>query len=262
MRCRYADNMAYALFAALLLPFAAQAVDVQITGAVTAPGLKQLPAHARLSDAALASPLRVDAYPLGASWQRGSLRVEQSRLKAGLMFDLDSAHQQALRDDLPTLADTIASLSDWLRPMPVTGRQVALLDPRSVEVNAAENRPVADGDTLDYPQRPITIHVVGAVEEPCELPFVPLQDARNYLDACKPSRVADGDWIFVIQPDGRVVKQGVGLWNPGHAMPLAPGAVIYVPLRETGLHKVPSDLNEELAAFLATQPISAMEGHR
>lgn len=251
-----------ALLATLILPLAAQAVDVQIKGAVTAPGLKQLAGHARLSDAALASPLRDDAYPLGASWQRPSLQVEQTRLKAGLLFDLDSARQQALRDDRAALANTLASLHDWLQPMPVTGRAVALLDPRSVEVNAVENRPVAEGDTLFYPRRPATIQVVGAVNQACVLQHVPLQNAQDYLDACKPSRLADGDWIFVIQPDGRVVKQGAGLWNRGHAMPLAPGAVIYVPLRETGLHGVSPELNQDLAAFLATQSLPAAEGDR
>lgn len=251
-----------ALLAAMVLPLAAHAVNVQITGAVTAPGLKQLPAHARLSEAALASPLSADAYPLGASWQRPSLQIEQARLKAGLLFDLDSARLQALRDDRTALADTLASLHDWLQPMPVTGRDVALLDPRSVEVNAAENRPLGEGDTLDYPRRPSTIKVVGAVKHTCVLPLVALQNAQDYLDTCKPSPLADGDWIFVIQPDGRVAKQGAGLWNRGASMPLAPGAVIYVPLRETGLHSVSPELNQALAAFLATQPLAAAEGDR
>jgi hypothetical protein len=250
------------LLALLVFPLAAHAVDIQITGAVTAPGLKQLSGHARLSDAALASPLSADAYPLGASWQRPSLQVEQSRLKAGVMFDLDSARLQALRDGRTALADTLASLHAWVQPMPVTGRQVALLDPRSVEVNAAENRPLSEGDRLFYPRRPTTIQVVGAVNQSCVLPLVPLQNAQDYLDACKPSNLADSDWIFVIQPDGRVAKQGAGLWNRGPSMPLAPGAVIYVPLRETGLHGVPPELNQELAAFLATQPLHAAEGDR
>ncbi len=250
------------LLAAMLCPLAAHAVNVQISGAVTAPGLKQLSGHARLSDAALASPLSTDAYPLGASWQRPSLQVEQARLKAGLLFDLDSARLQALRDDRTALADALASLHDWLQPMPVTGREVALLDPRSVEINATENRPIAEGDTLYYPRRPSTIKVVGAVKQACTLPLVALQNAQDYLGACKPSSLADGDWIFVIQPDGRVTKQGAGLWNRGPAMPLAPGAMIYVPLRETGLHGVSPELNQELAAFLATQPLTAAEGDR
>jgi hypothetical protein len=259
---RYVHRAAIVLLATTLSPFAAHAVDVQIDGAVMTPGLKHLPGHARLSDAALASPVRADAYPLGASWQRASLRVEQARLKAGLLFDLDDAQRRALRDVRPAWADTLASLRDWLAPMPVTGRQAALLDPRSVEINAAENWPVADGDTVHYPRRPSTIRVVGAVVHACTLSLVPLQDARNYLRACAASRWADSDWIFVIQPDGRIAKQGVGLWNRGRAMPLAPGATIYVPLREAGPQAVSSELNQELAAFLATQPIGVEEGPR
>lgn len=247
--------LATALALSLCVPALAAAVDVQVMGAVTAPGVKHLPAHARLSDAALASPLRADAYALGASWQRPSLLVDQTRLKAGLLFDLDSAHQQALRNDLPALADATASLREWIAPMPVTGRAVALLDPRAVEINAVENKPVGEGDTLLYPTRPDGIRVVGAVEHACDLPLVPLKDARDYLDRCAQSSAAEHDWIFVIQPDGRWVKQGVGAWNSGHAMPLAPGAIIVVPLHESGLHAVSPDLNQELAAFLATQPL-------
>lgn len=252
---------AAALLACLLRPPAALAVDVEVTGAVIEPGMKHLPGHARLSDAALASPLRDDAYPLGASWQRASLRVPQTRLKAGLMFELDRERRKAFHEDRTVLRDTIASLVHWLRPMPVTGRQVALLDPRAVEINAAENWPVAEGDALHFPRRPSTIRVVGAVAAACELPLVPLQNARDYLRDCKPSSVADADWIFVIQPDGRVAKQGVALWNRGQPMPLAPGAMVYVPLRESGFNAVSRDLNQELAAYLATQPLDATEGH-
>lgn len=248
-----------ALCIGLCLPVTAGAVDVAIMGAVSNPGTKHLRTRARLSDAALASPLRADAYPLGAAWERAALRVEQLRLKTGLLFDLDAALGQAQRDELPSLIDSIRTLRDWVAPMSVTGREVALLDPRAVEVTANANRLVGEGDTLHFPVRPDTVRVVGAVDRACQLPIVPLQDARIYLDACKPNRSAEGDWIFVIQPDGRVNKQGVGLWNRGNPMPLAPGATIYVPLRETGLHSVPPDINQELAAFLATQPVGTTE---
>lgn len=247
------------LFACLCLPAVASAVDVQITGAVIHPGSKSLPARSRLSDAALASSLREDAYPLGAAWQRASLHTEQLRQKAGLLFDLDAAYQQALRDDLPMQGDAVASLRHWVETMPVTGREVALLDPRAVEANAFANHLVGEGDTLYYPSRPNTVRIVGAVKHACELAHVPLQDALDYLDACKPSRVAESDWLFIIQPDGRVTRQGIGLWNRGHTMPLAPGAVVYVPLRETGRHAVPSTVNGELAAFLATQPVGTTD---
>ena len=108
------------LFACFCLPAVASAVDVQIAGAAVHPGSKSLPARSRLSDASLASSLREDAYPLGAAWQRASLHTEQLRQKAGLLFDLDAAYQQALRDDLSMQGDAIASLRHWVETMPVT----------------------------------------------------------------------------------------------------------------------------------------------
>ena len=250
------------LLAALAwLPCSAGATDVTVKGAVGAPGARQLPQHARLSDAALAAGTRADAYMLGAAWLRPSLLVEQQRLKAGLLFDLDTVRRQAIRQDRVELAELSASLGAWLQTLPATGRQVALLDGRAVEVNPAENRPVADGDTLYYPQRPATIRVVGAVSQPCELPLVALQDARQYLKACPRSHGAEADWIFVVQPDGRVFEQGVGLWNPSKPLPLAAGAVIYVPLSESKVGGIAPNLNRELAAFLATQPLAEPEMH-
>nr|WP_279237389.1 capsule biosynthesis GfcC family protein [Dyella sedimenti] len=237
-------------------------MQIQASGDVATPGAIELSEKARLSDAALAAHVQADAYMVGAAWLRPSLQVEQQRQKAGLLFDLDSVRRQALKDGQDELATLSQSLGAWLQAMPVTGRQVALLDPRAVEVTPMENRPVAEGDTLYYPTRPATIQVVGAVAQRCELPFVALRDARDYLKACPTLVVADADSIFVIQPDGRVFRQNVALWNRSAPMPLAPGAVIYVPIGEHRLHGVAPGLNNELAAFLATQPIAIPESAR
>ncbi len=254
--------------AALLLamtvvaPCASSATQVQVQGAVDHAGARDLPGNARLSDAALAAAVRSDAYALGAAWLRPSLLVEQRRAKAGMLFDLDSVRRDALQRENDGLVALVTSMIHWLDSLPVTGRQVALLDPRAVEVNAAENRPVAEGDTLYYPQRPATIRVVGAVEHACELPHVALQDAKKYLHACPLTKWADADDIYVIQPDGRVIEQGVALWNRSQPLPLAPGAMIYVPLREWSVRGLAPDLNKEVAAFLATQPIAGPENPR
>jgi hypothetical protein len=223
------------------------------------PGVISLSERGRLSDAALAARPRTDAYVLGAAWLRPSLLAEQQRLKAGLLFDLEAMHRDALEHGRADLASLSATLGAWVRTLPVTGRQVALLDPRSVEASPADNRPVAQGDALYYPRRPMTIRLVGALTRPCELPFVALQDARQYLASCTRSRSADADWIFVIQPDVRVFKQGVGLWNRTPPLPLAPGGTIYVPLRAGSVRGIAPDLNSELAAFLGTQPIAEAE---
>ncbi|WP_201314163.1 capsule biosynthesis GfcC family protein [Dyella sp. EPa41] len=244
------------------LPSRVAATQVELRGAVDTPGAIQLPHKARLSDAALAAHVQTDAYMAGAAWLRPSLVVEQQRAKAGLLFDLDSLRKQALKDERDELAQLAGDLSRWLGAMPATGRQVALLDPRAVEVNAPENRLIGEGDTLYYPRRPSTIHVAGAVAQACDLPLVAMQDARKYLGGCVLSPLADADWLYVIQPDGRVFRQGIGLWNRSAPMSLAPGATLYVPIREHLVRGTAPDLNNELSAFLATQLLTEPEAHR
>lgn len=228
-------------------------LHVRLSGAVAHAGTITLDGHPRLSDAALAAQPLPSAYLLGAAWLRPSLRRHQLRLKAGVLFDLTSLQQRARRQDHPALAALAGSLHDWIAPMPVRGRELALLDPRVVEVDASANLPLRDGDRLYYPWRPRSIRVVGAVRHPCTLPLVPLQDARRYLAACPSSAQADLDTIYVIEPDGRVFVQGIALWNRGAARFLAPGAVIYVPLRPRSIAPIDPGLNHDLAAFLATQ---------
>lgn len=230
------------------------AVQVQASGAVTHAGHHELSDPARLSDAALAAQPLPQAYLLGAAWLRPSLLVAQQRLKAGVLFDLASLQRQAHAAGKQELATTAGAMAGWITTLPVTGRQSpALLDPRAVEVNAPENHPLATGDHLYYPLRPTTIRVVGAVQHACTLPLVPLQDARLYLAACASSGAADLDSIYVIEPDGRVFVQGIALWNRGEPRALAPGAVIYVPLRARAARAVDATLNDDIATLLATQ---------
>ncbi|WP_114238901.1 capsule biosynthesis GfcC family protein [Dyella sp. C9] len=231
------------------------ATQVEVRGAVDAAGTRQLAARARLSDAALAAHVHLDAYFMGAAWLRPSLVVAQERQKAGLLFDLDSLQRQATKEERDDLAQLASTLSSWVKSMPATGRQVALLDPRALEVKASENWPVAEGDTLYYPRRPDTIHIVGAVARTCTVAHVALQDARSYLRDCPASRYADADWIFVVEPDGRVFRQGIAPWNRSAPLPLAPGSTIVVPISEHRVSSVAPDLNTELADFLATQPL-------
>jgi hypothetical protein len=239
---------------------AASAVQVQASGAVAHAGNHELHDPARLSDAALAAQPLPQAYLLGAAWLRPSLLATQQRLKAGVLFDLASLQRHARADGRQELTSVTGAMAKWITTLPVTGRRApALLDPRAVEVNAPENHPLAAGDQLYYPLRPATIRVVGAVQQPCTLPLVPLQDARRYLAACASSEAADPDSIYVIEPDGRVLVQGIALWNRSAPQALAPGAVIYVPLRERAVRAVDARLNADIAAFLATQLLPGVE---
>lgn len=233
-------------------------IQVQVDGAVTQPSMLTLQGHARLSDAAIAARPLPDAYMLGAALLRPSLQTAQQRLKAGVLFDLDSLQHRAGNQGTE-LAALAQQLHQWISAMPVTGREPALLDPRVVEVIDSENRPLADGDRLYYPLRPDTVRVVGALQHACTLALVPLQDARKYLTACPRANAADSNIIYVIEPDGRVFVQGAALWNLSLPRTLAPGSIVYVPLRAAAIKPVDASLNSDIASFLATQTLPGAE---
>ena len=230
-------------------------IEVHVAGAVAHPGTLTLPDSARLSDAALGAGVRPDAYLLGAAWLRPSRMRNQIALKAGILYDLGALERAALGDGDAALVRTVRDLHAWIAKLPVTGREAALLAPRVVEATAAANLPIAAGDTLFYPLRPGGVRVVGAVQAGCTLPLRALQSARAYVDHCALAAGADRDWVWVIQPDGRSYRQGVALWNLSGALPLAPGAVIYVPLARHVADRIDPALNHDVAAFLATQTL-------
>jgi hypothetical protein len=195
------------------------------------------------------------AYLLGAAWLHTPLRNAQERLKLGVLFDLATVRSNALQDDETELAALAARLSEKVQSMPVTGRRVAQLDPVRVELNRGENPYLSNGDVLLYPPRPTTVRVVGAVLGECELAYQPLQPAISYLKSCPRDSGADADLLFIIQPDGRVFQEGIALWNETKSVPPAPGARLYVPVRSSAKGDPTPDLNTELAAFIATQPL-------
>jgi hypothetical protein len=244
------------LACALLFPAmgAAQPVTVRVDGAVAHAGTQHLPDGARVTDALDAAQVSPDAYALGAAWLRPQLRTAQTRLKAAALYDVGLLLAQARLDGRTDLAATAATLLQRLRAMPVTGRQVAaLLDPRLLDISD-RNHLLAEGDRIVYPPRPTRIRVWGAVHAPCALPLVPLQDARLYLRACPLAASASPDWLYVIQPDGTIQHRGIALWNRDPPQALAPGAVLYVPVRADAWPEPVRDAaNDDIARFLATQ---------
>ncbi len=245
-----------ALLLALALPEAhAQTVRASVEGAVAVPGARTFAADARLADAVLGAKPTELAYPLGAAFMRRDQVTAQTRLKAGLLHDLDLLADRASAD--AELSEAASRLRAWLAGRAATGRIVVQLEPRRLELDLSANGLLADDDRFIYPLRPTTIAVVGAVVQDCTLAHVPLQDVTAYLPACARSRAADRDQVYVVQPDGHVEAVGVAAWNRGPPRALAPGATVYVPLAERAVGKVDPDFNREFASFIATQPLPA-----
>lgn len=230
-------------------------LQVQIEGAVEQPGTYRVAPGGRISTAVVAAQPNERAYPLGAAWLRREQIQAQTRLKAGLLYDLQALQSQAkVKADTGT---TAAALQTWLEPLQVTGRVAHQLEPRALEVSPDANLPLAEGDRIIYPLRPTSVRVVGAVAQLCELPHVALADARQYLQQCPLRSSASKDDLYVIQPDGHVEKLGIALWNRSAPYALAPGAVIYVPIAEHLLDELDPEFNAQFARFIATQVLPA-----
>jgi hypothetical protein len=229
---------------------------VTVSGQVLHTGPVSLEHNARLLDVMTAAQPDAQGYWLGAAWLHRPLLERQTRLKAGVLFDLDTLRQAALAAGHESRAHQAARLYQQVLALPVTGRQVAVLDPVAVEVGFAPNPLVSDGDQLIYPARPEGVRILGAVAEPCTLTFQPLRQARDYLDGCRPVADADPDYLWLIQPDGHVTRLGIAPWNREEGPAPAPGSTLLVPVRNDDLDPPTPELNQQLAEFLATQPLA------
>ena len=83
-----------------------------------------------------------------------------------------------------------------------------------------------------------------------------MRAARDYLDECPAVAGADLDYVWLIQPDGQVTRLGIAPWNRETAAAPAPGSTLLVPLRSDDLEPPTPELNQQLAEFLATQPLA------
>jgi len=227
-----------------------------VSGEVRNPGPIPLAPEARLLDVITASQPDAQGYWLGAAWLRQPLLAQQARLKAGVLFDLQTLQRAALAAGREGRAHAATRLYQQVQALPVTGRQRAMLDPVAVEVGFAPNPLVSEGDRLVYPPRPHSVRVVGAVAAACTLAFQPMQRPLDYLHACPALAEADRDYLWLIQPDGHVTRLGIAAWNREEGTPPAPGSTLLVPIRSDDLDPLTPELNQQLAEFLATQPLA------
>ena len=241
------------LSASLMLVASVSQAAVTVSGDVANPGPVALPAGGRLLDVISEAVPNAEGYWLAGGLLRQSLIEAQTRLKVGVLFDLDVLQRMSMLFDRPSRAALAQRIAEEVRQMPVTGRQIADLDPVALEVGFARNIRLDDGDRLIYPKRVDEVQVLGAVEEPCHLPYQPLQEAREYLQGCSILSDAEADYLWLIQPNGVSRRVGIAHWNreSGH-FPVA-GSKILVPVKNDDLDPPLPELNQQLAEFIATQ---------
>lgn len=241
----------------LLLSYAALTqAAITVTGDVSKSGSYPYADGMRLQDAMNLAVPNAQSYWLAAAWLHQPLLEQQVRLKVGVLFDLKMLQRGSLLNNNEDLAALAKRLIDEVEPLPVTGRKIAQLDPVSVEVGFARNFELSDGDQLIYPIRPNTVSVVGAVKERCTLPYKAMQEVRDYLDNCPRLAQAEADYLWLINPDGSYQRVAIAAWNRQDGVYAAAGSTIFVPVLNDNSDLPTPDLNEQLAQFLATQPLA------
>lgn len=230
--------------------------DITVSGDVRNPGSLTFTPHMRLLDAVTQARPNPESYWLAAAWLNQHLLEQQTRLKAGVLFDLQMLKRGALLNDNDALANVAERIYQDINRLPVTGRKVTVLDPIALEVGFAHNYMLSDGDQLIYPPYTDTISVVGAVPQPCILPFKSQQEVRDYLDSCPRLNQTDADYLWLIRPDGQYQRVAIAAWNRQDGVHAVAGSTILVPIRNDNADLPTPDLNEQLAQFLATQPLA------
>ncbi len=202
----------------------------------------------RLSDWLLQEPaaLKADAYPLGLSWRVPAELPAQAAAKSALLRDL-APGAGALKAD----AEAMRRLAELIGTLPATGRvRVAMADARWLQGNPDRDPVLVPGHTVVMPARPRTVTVVSARGTRCAVVHTPGRGAMAYVSTCSPSSSRRVDWAWVVQPDGRVQRSAVALWNAEAQDEPAPGAWIWAPPRDGGWSEA---FSSALAQFLATQ---------
>ena len=229
---------------------------ITVSGDVAKPGSVAFTPGIRLQDAINEAQPNPEGYWLAGAWLHTPLLEQQTRLKVGVLFDLKMLKRGAMLNNNDALASLAGRLFEDISSLPITMRKVAVLDPVAVEVGFARNFLLADGDQLIYPTRTNSVRVVGAVQQPCTLPFRAQQQARDYLDSCPRLAEADADFLWLIHPDGRYQRVAIAAWNRQDGIYTVAGSTILVPVKNSNIDLPTPDLNEQLAQFLATQPLA------
>lgn len=181
---------------------------------------------------------------------------------AGL-FDLQSAEADRLKKDVLDDIDRVLSnsgiktekyrafthLKNQILQWKVAKRMPVILDYDLVRIREDMNPRFDNGRyLLHLPFRVYSVDVIGAVEEVKSLGHLATTSVSGYFENAKLDAMdyADSEFIFIIHPNGTVIKVSLGLHNQKH-VEVPPGGTIYVPISELPFDSTNTTLNEKIA---------------
>ncbi|MFM2482019.1 capsule biosynthesis GfcC family protein [Celerinatantimonas sp. YJH-8] len=219
------------------------ALQVMTQGQFVHPQTYQVPSKSRLATVINQWQLSPQAYRLGIALLRRDEQRWQNRLRWALLYQLDDGGFNT---------ETRTSLHHQILKFVATGRVLERFDWDLVDLIPNQNRPLQQDDTFVAPLRPNTVSVGGAAESD-SLPFVPGQTVAQYMNKINRLPGFDPSYVWVVSPDTTFYRVGVSYWNREQAY-LAPGSVIYVPLKDTLFHHYQA-FNQSMLRLYAAQEL-------
>ena len=217
--------------------------SVTLTGEVAKPGVYGIQPGERLSSLLRrAGGLLPTAYPQAAVFERVDVRKMQEQSRQELIQRLEQESVvvkttvTASGSDEAALQQSASQqrqrILDALRRAPISGRLVVHLrqhekgfagSPDDVELRA--------GDTLEIPEQPGFVVIVGQVYNSNAISYSPGKNAGWYLSrAGGATAFANKKAVFIIRANGSVTSGGDSLWSGGVlSSPVGPGDTIVVP---------------------------------
>ncbi|SUI75319.1 capsule biosynthesis GfcC family protein [Shewanella morhuae] len=191
----------------------------------------------------------VPIYWLGAAL----LDVQNtSVLEAKRKEILSELMQMSEAEDDNLYAAKLAQLAQFLRQIKLGQRVMQPLDFDLIRITDSYNPLITGHFELVLPPRPTTISVVGAVAKTGNIDWQFNTSSQEYLAKAQPLENANNSFVWIIQPDGKALKQPIAYWN-AQTQNIAPGAVLYVGFSD--LIKDYSTLNNNIIDLLRNRAI-------
>lgn len=146
----------------------------------------------------------------------------------------------------------LAQLAQFLRQMKLGQRIIQPLDVDLVRITDAYNSLLDGRFLLVLPPRPTTVTVVGAVAQTGDMAWQSQMDSQEYLKQAGLLDNAETSFVWVIQPDGKAIKQPIAYWNH-QVQDIAPGATLFVEF--SSLFDGHSDLNANIIELLRNRAL-------
>ena len=188
-----------------------------------------------------------NSFPLAAIWTTPEELARQHEEYKTIKLSLDKLLAKAYLN-----LNSHKGLMHNLSSMPPTGRvPISIAESKWLEAYPRKNPLMKKGDRFDIPTRPSNLRVMLENGEVCEVPHQEGLQAKDYVLSCSES---PGDWAWVAQPNGRVQRVGLKLWNAKEADQVAPGSWIWSTSSDS---KIPLDWSLRWTKWLANQGISS-----